>query len=254
MTISFDLPTPADSSLRSYDARWKLASVILCLTATAALWRLGPLLAAFVASLLLCLVARMPWRWYRNRIAVLVPMLIGLYLILPFLLHNGGASWHILGVQVSVNGLIAASRVSLKSLTIVTLMLVLLATTPMPHLFKAAHYLRVPGFLIQLTALTFRYLLLLIQEFGRLRIALRVRGFRNRADLQSYRVVGNVTGTLLVRSAERAERVGQAMRCRGFDGRYRCLHEFHTTGRDLLLSLLLVGAASMLLGWDLLQR
>jgi cobalt/nickel transport system permease protein len=66
--------------------------------------------------------------------------------------------------------------------------------------------------------------------------------------------VGNVTGTLLVRSLERAERVGQAMRCRGFDGRFHSLAEFRTRGRDVLLFLVMVGAAAALLLWDLLLR
>jgi cobalt/nickel transport system permease protein len=38
-----------------------------------------------------------------------------------------------------------------------------------------------------------------------------------------------------VRSHERAERVSQAMRCRGFDGRYRSLREVRTRGADVLI-------------------
>jgi cobalt/nickel transport system permease protein len=68
-----------------------------------------------------------------------------------------------------------------------------------------------------------------------MRAALRVRGYRNRATGHCYRTVGHVAGTLLVRGAERAERVGQAMRCRGFDGRFRSLAEFHTRLTDVLL-------------------
>ena len=78
-----------------------------------------------------------------------------------------------------------------------------------------------------------------LDEFARLRTALRVRGFRNRADLHSYRTIGQVAGTLLVRSHERSERVGQAMRCRGFDGQFRSLTQFHTAARDVLLFLII---------------
>src|SRR5437868_4244073 len=81
--------------------------------------------------------------------------------------------------------------------------------------------------------LTYRYTFLLAEELGRLRIALRVRGYRNRANLHSYRTIGHVAGTLLVRSHERAERVGQAMRCRGFDGRFRSLTAFRTRWPDV---------------------
>ena len=102
----------------------------------------------------------------------------------------------------------------------------MLATAPLEVTLKAAHALRVPGLLVQLALLSYRYLFVLGDELARLRVALRVRGYRHRANWHSYRTVGHVAGTLLVRGYERAERVGQAMRCRGFDGRFRSLTEF----------------------------
>src|SRR4029077_17601964 len=109
---------------------------------------------------------------------------------------------------------------------------------------KAAHALHVPGLLVQLLVLTYRYLFVLSSELARLRVALRVRGYRNRATRHSYRTVGHVAGTLLVRGYERAERVGQAMRCRGFDGRFRTLTTFHTRAADLLAFLVLLLAVA----------
>src|SRR5213083_1144360 len=102
--------------------------------------------------------------------------------------------------------------------------------------------------------LTYRHVFLLMDEFARLRTALRVRGFRNRANRHSYRTIGQVSGTLLVRGYERAERVGQAMRCRGFDGRFRALNEFQSSSPDVCFFLALVAAVSGLLVWDLAQR
>ena len=91
-------------------------------------------------------------------------------------------------------------------------------------------------------------------EFGRLRTALRVRGYRNRMTVHSYRTIAHVAGTLLVRGAERADRVGQAMRCRGFDGRFRSLTEFHTRPADVAAFLATVAVALGLLVWDVLSR
>jgi cobalt/nickel transport system permease protein len=84
-----------------------------------------------------------------------------------------------------------------------------------------------------------------------LRIALRVRGFRNAMTAHAYRTVGQVTGTLLVRGSDRAEHVAQAMRCRGFDGRFRTLTEFRTRPADVLMFVLTVGVAGGLVAWDL---
>jgi cobalt/nickel transport system permease protein len=52
-------------------------------------------------------------------------------------------------------------------------------------------------------------------------------------DRHTYRTVGHVIGTLVVRGTERAEGVAHAMRCRGFDGRFRSLATFRTTMADV---------------------
>ena len=126
---------------------------------------------------------------------------------LPFLLDGPGPV-SVGPLTVSWCGLGLAVFVAAKALTVLTLMLVLLASAPLEDTLKAAHALRVPGLLVQLAVLTYRYIFVLAGELARLRVALRVRGYRNRANRHSYRTVGHVAGALLVRGYERAERVG----------------------------------------------
>jgi cobalt/nickel transport system permease protein len=153
-----------------------------------------------------------------------------------------------------VPGLTLAFLVAAKALTVLTLMLVLLASAPLEDTLKAAHALRVPGLLIQLAVMTYRYIFVLFDELARLRVALRVRGYRNRATRHSYRTVGHVAGALLVRGYERAERVGQAMRCRGFTGRFHSLSCFHTRPPDVAVFVVLVTSTATLLAWDVYAR
>src|SRR5207237_9891052 len=121
-------------------------------------------------------------------------------------------------------------------------------------LLKPARTIGAPGLLVHLVLLSHRYVFVLGEELARLRIALRVRGFRNRAGVHSYRTIGHVAGTLLVRGHERAERVAQAMRCRGFDGRFRSLHAFRTRGADVLFFAAVIGGAGGVLAWDVYAR
>src|SRR5205085_10442847 len=173
---------------------------------------------------------------------------------LPLLLDGPGPVWEVGPLSASWHGLSVALFVAGKALTVVTLMLVLLASAPLEDTLKAAHALRVPGLLVQLAVLTYRYIFVLAGELAQLRVALRVRGYRNRANRHSYRTVGHVAGALLVRGYERAERVGQAMRCRGFTGRFHSLTAFQTTKSDVAAFVLLVGCAVGLLVWDILRR
>jgi cobalt/nickel transport system permease protein len=252
MTLTLEqLPNP-DSPLCRLDARWKLAALTLALLVVATLQTLPAATAAWAGSVLLAVAGRLPVRWCLTRLGAVAVFLLLFVILLPFLLREGRA-WDLGPIRLPY-GLVVALLLCLKALAVVTLTLVLLATTPLHVTLQAAHALWVPGLLVQLAMLTFRYIYVLSAELARLRIALRVRGYRNRANRHSYRTVGHVAGTLLVRGYERAERVGQAMRCRGFDGQFRSLVEFHTRAVDWLFFLLVVGSAAALSLWDFVQR
>jgi cobalt/nickel transport system permease protein len=139
-----------------------------------------------------------------------------------------------------------------KGLALFTLSGVLLVTAPLEASLTAARALFIPGLLVQLVLLCYRYLFVLGDELARLRVALRVRAFRNRATWHCYRTIGAAAGTLLVRGYERAERVGHAMRCRGFDGRFRSLATFRTRAVDVLAFFLMLTVGALLAwvdGW-----
>jgi cobalt/nickel transport system permease protein len=143
-----------------------------------------------------------------------------------------------------------AAALAMKTVALVTLALTLLASAPLHVTLAAAGRLGVPRLLVHLTMLTYRYVFLLLDELNRLRIALRVRGFRNAMTGHAYRTIGQVTGTLIVGGANRADRVAQAMRCRGFDGCFRTLASFRTWPADVLMFLLITGVAGGLVAWD----
>ena len=254
MTLALDFPICSQSPLGRLDPRWKLASLVAAAVLSALLQTLPAALLAGAGALVLVLMAQLPPRWLLLRLAGVI-LVFGFFLAwLPFAHPAGAISWHLGGLTLSLAGLKLAGLLLLKALTVVALMLALLATAPLQETCHAAHALRVPGILIHLTLLSYRFVFLAADEFARLRIALRVRGFRNRGNWQSYRTVGQVAGTLLVRSHDRAERVGQAMRCRGFDGTYRALYQWRTRWVDPLAFGIIVGCAMSLWLWDILER
>jgi cobalt/nickel transport system permease protein len=251
MSLTPNHIAPLDSPLARFDPRWKLAAFGFAILAVAFVRSLPAAATAFAGALLLAIIARLPWKWFGVRLGVAALALLPFLIVLPFTVDRGGPAWEWGWLHISAAGLLAAVTLGLKTLAIVMLALVVLGTAPLHVTLHAARRLHAPGLLVQLTLLTYRYIFLLVDEFHRLRTALRVRGFRNRMSRHSYRTIGRVTGTLLVRGAERAERVAQAMRCRGFDGRFRVLSEFRTRVTDVLLFVLIVGAAAALVVWDL---
>lgn len=243
MQVRFSPPPVIDSPVARLDARWRLLALFVAMIAGATVRTLVGGIVAFVVVLLLAALARIDWRWFVSRLLV-IALLLSLFIVpLPLLAQMSFA-----------DGLHLALVILLRALTIFTLGAVLLVTAPLDVSLKAASTLWVPGLLIHLMLLSYRYLFVLGDELVRLRVALRVRGFRNRPNLHSYRTVASASGTLLVRGYERGERVGAAMRCRGFDGQYRALVDFRTRLVDVLaLGLVLLGAGAMV-GLDLYLR
>jgi cobalt/nickel transport system permease protein len=238
--VSFSPPPCADSCLSRLDHRWRLAALILAMVAVAPLRTLTAANAALAGVVLLALLARMPWRWFAQRLFLVAIPLALLVLPLPLLTQEWSE-----GCRLS--GLFA-----IKALCLAILAATLIVSAPVDASLKAAHSLRVPGLLIHLALLSYRYLFVLGGELARLRVALRVRGFRNRANSHSYRTVSQAAGTLLVHGYERAERVSQAMRCRGFDGRFRSLAVFRTRWADVLTLALVAAGVLGIVGVDVL--
>lgn len=208
------------------------------------------MLLALVAALATAYLAHVPSRWFAGRVGAALAAIALFAVPLPFLLDGPGPAWQFGPVRFSAHGALVGVLLTVRALTVVSLTLTLLATTPSDALLKAAHSLGIPSLLVQVALMSYRYLFVLADELHRLRIAVRVRGFRNRTSRHAYRTVGQVAGTLLVRSHERAERVYDAMRCRGFDGQFRSLVAFKTRPADVAAFVIIVAASAGLSAVD----
>jgi cobalt/nickel transport system permease protein len=242
------------SPVSHLDPRWKLAALLIAASGVVVLQNLLSAALALLGAIALGILARLPLRWALARLGLTLLVLAPFLVLLPLVQRDLESLWSIGPVHFSMAGVWLGLVLVFKSLALVLLVLTLLASTPLPALFKAAQSLRFPGLIVQMAALAYRYVGVLAAELDRLRIALRVRGYRNRATVHCYRTVGHVGGTLFVRGYEQAERVEQAMKCRGFDGHFRTLHDFHTRWSDVVFFLLTVAGAGGLILLDLFGR
>lgn len=85
---------------------------------------------------------------------------------------------------------------------------------------KALQMLKLPNKLIYLFFFTIRYLEVLKQTYQQIQRSMQVRGFKIQANLHTYQSIGNALGMLLIKSLSKAQRIEQAMRCRGFHGQF----------------------------------
>ena len=253
MTLAFREAAVPDSPLARWDSRWKLAAILVAAFGIAALRSPVTAGAAGLFALALGLVGRVPARAVQDRLLLVGLAVLPVVVVVPLGVRPGDATRAIGPVTVSGPGMAAAVAVAFRAMAIGTLALVLVRTAPLPRTLAAAHALRIPGVLVQITQLAYRYAFLLAAEARRTQIALRTRGFRPRTDAHTYRTMGQAVGGLLVRGGDRAEGVAAAMRCRGFDGTFRQLAEFRTRPADVLSFLAVAASTIALVTFDRLE-
>jgi cobalt/nickel transport system permease protein len=112
----------------------------------------------------------------------------------------------------------------------------LVATMTIATLGHAMNNLRLPDKIVFLLLITYRYFFVIEQEYNRLSTAMKIRGFRPKTDLHTYKTFAYLVGMLFVRASDRAVRVHQAMKCRGFNGKFHSLHVFPPHRRNKVFS------------------
>jgi cobalt/nickel transport system permease protein len=203
-------------------------------------------LAGLALALLWLALARLPVKQVIVRLLVVNSFIFFLWLILP-LTYPGDAVWHLGPLTATRQGLLFTGLITLKSNAIIIGLIALIATVPVVTLGQAMHNLRLPDKLCHLLLFTYRYLYVFEQEFHRLVQAMKIRGFQPRTNLHTYRSYAYLAAMLLVRSYDRADRVYQAMLCRGFHGTFYSLRTFSWHRRDVIfLGLSLLALAALL--------
>ncbi|MDR3335074.1 MAG: cobalt ECF transporter T component CbiQ [Treponema sp.] len=154
------------------------------------------------------------------------PLLTRLLGALPFSLMGGlsnlvllrGTAFSLGFLTVSL-GMVSFVSIMLKTLLTVFAVLILIATTSFIEISRQLSALGMPKILSLQLVMTYRYLSVLIGEAVSMFTAYILRsGGQKGIRMQD---MGSFLGQLILRSFDRAERVYQAMKCRGFEGAYR---------------------------------
>ncbi len=190
-----------------------LLAFMLLVVATPKDWY--PAYAGFLLVLLAVIaVSRVPFGYIAKRMVVEVPFVV-FALLMPFI--AAGPRTDVLGVTVSQSGLLSAWALLAKGTLGVIASLTLAATTEPRHLLAGLERLRVPNLLVQIMGFMIRYLDVVTDEMGRMRVARESRGFTAR-NVRHWPILARSSGALFIRSYERGERVHLAMLSRGYTG------------------------------------
>ncbi len=239
-----------DSMIHRLDPGIRIVSAVCISIAAAVSEHIGVIVCYLVGSILLCAMARIgvvqgvarlkPATWFLVMLWVFLPLTFTKEIIVQY-------GW----IHISMDGILLASRISLKACTILLIFSALIVTIPVSALGAALHRLKVPDKMVFLLLMSYRYIAVIQDEYQRLLRAARFRGFIPGTNLHSYKTYAYLSGMLFVRASLRAKRVYKAMRCRGFKGQFRSLDSYAPNGLNLVFLGIMVAIS---LGLTLLER
>jgi cobalt/nickel transport system permease protein len=174
-----------------------------------------PAYAGFLLVLVAVIaVSRVPATYLLRRMVVEVPFVV-FAVLMPFIAT--GPRVEVLGLSVSESGLAAAGALLAKGTLGVLASLTLAATTEPRDLLAGLERLHVPNLLVQIMGFMIRYLDVVTDEMGRMKVARESRGFQA-SNVRHWPILARSSGALFIRSYERGERVHLAMLARGYTG------------------------------------
>jgi len=168
--------------------------------------------------------SRVSVAWLLKRLCLALPFLIAVATSALVVRPSAETAVRLpgLGVEVSAPLLVLLGSVAAKATLSIIALSLPVTLWDFPTLLRALQSLRVPRLFVMLMGFMWRYVYLLGDEARRMVQAREARGSWG-ALARRVRVTGAMTGSLFLRGYERAERVGQAMVARGYDGRVRLM-------------------------------
>lgn len=231
MPMIEELFAAGNSPVHSMDPRSRVALATLLSFVVALCEDFSSLCAGLALSLVLIFAARLNLREVIKRVLVVWGFLFFLWILLPWT-YEGEVIYRIGKLGLTQPGLVLCAKISLKSNAILLAFIALIATMDLGTLGYALNFFKIPKHLVHLLLLTYRYIFVIENEYRRLIRAARLRSFQPKTSLHTYQTYAYLTGMLFVRASTRAERVYNAMKCRGFNGEFHCLHEFSLSRSD----------------------
>ncbi|PKF61592.1 cobalt ECF transporter T component CbiQ [Psychromonas sp. psych-6C06] len=235
------------SWIDAVDARVRiLCSAFFALVVVSSPHFLPVLLGLFIA-LFLVKISRLNIKRALRRVVAMDLFMLTLICVLPFT-TPGDAMFSVFGLSASWQGLAHALLITFKANAVLLVLFSLVATMSASTLGHALAHLKVPDKLVHLLLFMVRYLDVISDEYKKMRRAMQARAFVMQTNRHTWKSMGYLFGMLLIRSIERAERIANAMKCRGFCGRFYLNDELKLNRIDRQFSAFFICFLVLLIG------
>lgn len=220
--------------LQSLDPRTKVAGLLALIVTAVTVRSLLVLAALFLVTIALALASSVPLARLARQAWLGVLLFTGMIALPALVLVPGDALFRLplLGWPVTLQGARSAAFLLGRSEVAATFALLLILSTPWPHVLKALRIFRVPVVLVVILGMTHRYVFVFLQAASDMFEARRSRAIGRLAPKEARRLAVASAGMLLGKALTLSTDVHLAMIARGYRGEVRLLDDFRMTARD----------------------
>ncbi len=246
----------SNTVLRGLDGRVKTAFFLTGCVVSAVVrhWYLAA--ALWLAAVILFATLGLPWRFLLRRLAI--PFGVAWLVLLSLLFTAGGPPLWVVShrpffLAVYGDGLKLGVLMLLRIMASVTMVGTLSFSTPMVEILESLRVLKIPGIMIDLADMMFRYVFIISDVAGQMRHAQMSRTTRRLGWTEKIRLAGQVAGYVISQSLDRSVKIFHAMVSRGFDEKNTAVLYFtgpvSTSELRIGLLLMTLPAAALILNY-----
>ncbi len=146
------------------------------------------------------------------------PVVFLLFVSVFLILFSGGDTLVRAGpVVLKSRGAILALNTCVRVLSVITVGIVMIYTTPLSGLSGKLKRMLIPRILVDIGIMTGRYIMVIGEDYSKMKTARKLRGYTPRKSIaRRFGVIVPTAATLLIKGFQQSERVFKAMRIRGY--------------------------------------
>ncbi len=221
--------------LQSLDPRVKLGIVVGFIVVAVWVKSLAALAGLFLVAVALALASGIAVARLAGQVWIGVAAFTGLIALPAVFLVPGEVlvTLPVLGWPVTLQGVRSALFLTGRSETTATYALLLILSTPWPHLLKAMRAYRLPVVVVVILAMTTRYVFVFLHLAAQMFEARRSRMVGRLSASDARRLTTATAGALFGKALDMSSEVHLAMISRGYRGEPRLIDDFRVTALDV---------------------
>ncbi|MBP2172081.1 cobalt ECF transporter T component CbiQ [Methanococcus voltae] len=212
-----ELESMKNSPIHNIDPRVKLISILFIILCSSLFNNLTMMTFFEVYLIMSLLLSNLSLKMTILRILMILPFGIFIVLFQPFI-RGETVIYSLFGIPVFLEGLNFGILLFAKFFVSITCIVLLSSTTPTFKVVEALKKLGLPAFMSMILGLMIRYLYLIFENMQKLLLSHKSRCQNHKKVSYKLQIknIGNLIGTLFVKSYEQGERTYFAMLSRGY--------------------------------------